>query len=101
MGFDNNEVNVLMKEIFHNISWNDITENSNKVITFTIYGHESIYRTTIYGVTYLPPDYAMIIVGANSGINHMTKEHMAICLSFKIPFFIIVTKIDICPPNTK
>ena len=47
----------------------------------------------------MPPDYAMIIVGANNGINHMTKEHMAICLSFKIPFFIVVTKIDMCPKN--
>ncbi len=99
MGFDNNGKCVNERN-FHNISWNDITENSNKVITFTdLCGHEKYLRTTIYGVTSVPPDYAMIIVGANSGINHMTKEHMAICLSFKIPFFIVITKIDICPPN--
>jgi len=33
------------------------------------------------------------------GISRMTKEHLGITLALKIPFFIIITKIDICPPN--
>ena len=29
----------------------------------------------------------------------MTKEHMGITLALKIPFFIVLTKIDLCPQN--
>lgn len=29
----------------------------------------------------------------------MTKEHLGITVALKIPFFIVVTKQDICPPN--
>ena len=40
-----------------------------------------------------------IALGANMGITHMTKEHIALCLSFKIPFFVVFTKIDIAPES--
>ena len=33
------------------------------------------------------------------GINHMTREHIGICINLKIPFIILVTKIDIVPIN--
>ena len=33
------------------------------------------------------------------GISNMTKEHIALSLLLKIPFFILLTKIDICPTN--
>jgi GTPase len=33
------------------------------------------------------------------GISKMTKEHLGITLSLKIPFFIVLTKIDMCPVN--
>lgn len=29
----------------------------------------------------------------------MTKEHMGITIALKIPFFIVLTKIDLCPDN--
>jgi GTPase len=45
----------------------------------------------------LAPDYAMIVVGANMGVSRMTKEHMGISLALKLPFFIVVTKIDMTP----
>ena len=45
------------------------------------------------------PDFAMIIIGANMGISRMTKEHLGIALALKIPFFIVITKIDIAPEN--
>lgn len=41
----------------------------------------------------------MIIVGSNMGIPKMTKEHLGISLFLKIPFMIILTKIDIAPQN--
>lgn len=29
----------------------------------------------------------------------MTREHIGICLALNIPFFIVITKSDFCPPN--
>ena len=29
----------------------------------------------------------------------MTREHLGIIKALKIPFFIVLTKTDICPPN--
>ena len=29
----------------------------------------------------------------------MTKEHIGLCLFLKIPFFVVLTKIDIAPQN--
>lgn len=33
------------------------------------------------------------------GIQKMTKEHIGLCLFLKIPFFVVLTKIDIAPEN--
>jgi GTPase len=42
----------------------------------------------------------MIIIAANSGsIPTMTLEHMNTCYALGIPFFIVLTKIDIAPEN--
>jgi len=53
----------------------------------------------MFGLTALVPDYSMIIIGANMGVSKMTKEHLGITVALKIPFFIVVTKIDIAPDN--
>lgn len=41
----------------------------------------------------------MIVAGANVGIQRMTKEHLGIALALRVPVFIVVTKIDIAPPD--
>jgi GTPase len=51
----------------------------------------------MFGLVGLCPDYAMIVIGSNMGISRMTKEHLGITLALKIPFFIVLTKIDMCP----
>ena len=62
-------------------------------------GHEKYLKTTLFGLIGLLPDYAMIIVGSNMGISKMTIEHINISLALRIPFFVVITKIDICPKN--
>lgn len=42
----------------------------------------------------LIPDYCLIVVGANFGLSRMTKEHLGIAVVLKIPFFIVLTKVD-------
>ncbi|MEM2637458.1 MAG: GTP-binding protein [Candidatus Korarchaeota archaeon] len=71
-----------------------------KIITLIdLAGHEKYLRTTIFGVTGSQPDYSMLVVGGNMGVLPLTKEHMAISLSLKIPLFIVITKIDITPEH--
>ncbi|KAA3676957.1 uncharacterized protein DEA37_0014854 [Paragonimus westermani] len=45
------------------------------------------------------PDYAMFMVGANAGVIGMAKEHLGLALALGVPVFVVVTKIDMCPPN--
>lgn len=86
--------------IITNSSWIDTAKKSVKIISFfDLAGHEKYLRTTIYGLSSIYPDYCMIMIGANMGINHMTREHVGLCLNLKIPFVIVVTKIDIVPQN--
>jgi GTPase len=78
-------------------SWTDIVRESSKIITFyDLCGHEKYLKTTIVGLTSQFPDLVLILVGANMGLSHMTKEHIFLCLSLHIPFLIVITKIDIC-----
>jgi elongation factor 1-alpha len=99
MGFDK-EGSVVNIKLDKNNAWNDISCRSSKLISFyDLAGHEKYLRTTIHGLSSLYPDYCLIMVGANMGINHMTREHIGLCINLKIPFIILVTKIDIVPTN--
>ena len=101
MGFDKNG-NIINDKLERSNStvWSEIASKSAKVISFyDLAGHEKYLRTTIYGLTSLYPDYCLIMIGANMGINHMTREHIGLCINLKIPFIILVTKIDIVPEN--
>lgn len=33
------------------------------------------------------------------GVIGMTKEHLGLALALNVPVFVVVTKIDMCPPN--
>ena len=72
----------------------------NKVISFIdLAGHEKYLKTTIFGVTGLFPDYGIVVIGANTGITKLTKEHLGILIYLKIPFIITITKIDLAPTH--
>jgi len=62
-------------------------------------GHAKYLKTTLFGMTGHHPDYAMLVVGANMGFIGMTKEHLGITLALKMPAIMVVTKVDMCPPN--
>ncbi len=38
-------------------------------------------------------------MNANAGLQRMTREHIGIAIALRIPIVIVITKIDICPPN--
>ena len=83
------------------ISWPEIVQNSSKIISFfDLAGHKKYLKTTILGLSSTIPDICFITVGSNRGILPMTKEHIFLCVTLKIPFVILLTKIDItesCP----
>lgn len=99
MGYDKNG-NIINAKLDKQSAWADIASQAVKLISFfDLAGHEKYLRTTIYGLSSLFPDYCLIMIGANMGVNHMTREHIGLCLNLKIPFIILVTKIDIVPEN--
>lgn len=71
-------------------------ETEKSIIGFIdLAGHEKYLKTTISGLNGHFIDYSMVTIGVDRGIIGMTKEHLAIALSLKIPVFIVITKIDI------
>lgn len=71
-----------------------------KLVTFVdLAGHERYLKTTMFGMTGHQPDYAMLMIGANMGVIGMTKEHLGVAAALRLPFFLVVTKTDICPAN--
>mgnify|MGYP003705971985 CR=1 FL=1 len=87
--YDNNTLRMIDKQ--------NMIRNSSKTVTlYDLAGHEKYLRTTLFGMSSSIPDYAMVVISANNGIQRMTKEHIGICLALKIPFFVVMTRIDIC-----
>jgi GTPase len=71
---------------------------NTKVVSFIdLAGHEKYLKTTIFGVTGLFPDYGIVVIGANTGITKLTREHLGILLYLKVPFIIAITKVDLAP----
>jgi GTPase len=62
-------------------------------------GHEKYLRTTVFGLLSSSPNYCLLMVAANNGLIGMSKEHLGIALALNVPVMVVVTKIDICPPN--
>lgn len=80
------------------ISMGDLKIGDDKVVSLIdLAGHQKYLKTTVFGVTGLFPDRGIIVIGANTGITSLTKEHIGLMICIKIPFMIIITKIDMAP----
>jgi GTPase len=81
----------------NNDSWEDIVQKSTKIVSFyDLCGHEAYLKTTILGIAATYPDFSFVCISANNGISRITKEHIFLCVTLKIPFVILLTKVDIC-----
>ncbi|XP_026135042.1 GTP-binding protein 2-like isoform X2 [Carassius auratus] len=75
----------------------EICESASKMITFIdLAGHHKYLKTTIFGLTSYCPDFAMLVVSANTGIAGTTREHLGLAMALKVPIFIVVSKVDLC-----
>ncbi|KAI1273623.1 P-loop containing nucleoside triphosphate hydrolase protein [Xylaria sp. FL0933] len=100
MGFDTTGNVITSDTPGRKLSWEEIGKRSAKVITFTdLAGHERYLRTTVFGLLSSSPNYCLLMVAANNGLIGMSKEHLGIALALNVPIMVVVTKIDICPPN--
>lgn len=82
------------------LSWEEIGKRSAKVISFSdLAGHERYLRTTVFGLLSSGPNYCLLMVAANNGLIGMSKEHLGIALALNVPVMVVITKIDICPPQ--
>jgi hypothetical protein len=53
--------------------WQTVFSRADKSVTLVdLCGHERYLKTTVFGLTGMLPDYAMLIVGANMGVSRMT-----------------------------
>jgi GTPase len=100
MGFDTTGQVIVSDTPGRKLSWEEIGKRSAKVITFTdLAGHERYLRTTVFGLLSSSPNYCLLMVAANNGLIGMSKEHLGIALALNVPVMVVVTKIDICPPQ--
>lgn len=73
---------------------------NTKVTSFLdLAGHAKYLKTTMFGVTGMFPDYGIVVIGANTEITKLTREHLGILLYLNIPFIITITKIDLTPKD--
>ncbi|KAI9837282.1 MAG: hypothetical protein M1819_000356 [Sarea resinae] len=100
MGFDTHGEVVASNVPGRKLSWEEIGKRSAKVISFTdLAGHERYLRTTVFGLLSSEPNYCLLMVAANNGLVGMSKEHLGIALALNVPVMVVITKIDICPPQ--
>ena len=100
MGFDTKGAVVSSAVAGRKLSWEEIGNRSAKVISFTdLAGHERYLRTTVFGLLSSSPNYCLLMVAANNGLIGMSKEHLGIALALNVPVMVVITKIDICPPQ--
>lgn len=94
------KVRVPNKKLFNKDEYINKLGHNKKIISFMdLAGHEKYLKTTVFGVTGMFPDYGLLIIGANTGITRLTKEHLGILLYLKIPIVIVITKVDMAPDH--
>lgn len=77
----------------------EVSDLSTKLISFMdLAGHRRYMRTTIQAVSGYAPHFIALVI-ASGNLNQMTIENLQIIKAFKIPFFVVLTKIDLVSPE--
>lgn len=80
------------------ISTHYMTRNKGeKVIELiNLCGQQKYLKNTLYGMSGMYADYGILLVNINKGLTDMGIEHLNIMVHLNIPFFIVITKMDLC-----
>jgi GTPase len=74
--------------------WMEVVSNSDRNVTLIdLCGHERYLKTTVSGLTGLSPDLCLLVVGANMGVQLMTREHISVACALQIPLVVVVSKV--------
>ncbi|KAG5681741.1 hypothetical protein PVAND_011150 [Polypedilum vanderplanki] len=100
LGFDENGNVINYKNKYNEMMTAEkIGERSKKLISFMdLAGHRRYMKTTIQAVSGYAPHFISLVIASGS-LNQMTIENLQIIKAFKIPFFVILTKIDMISPH--
>ncbi|VEN60060.1 unnamed protein product, partial [Callosobruchus maculatus] len=83
------------------ITAEEICDTSTKLVTFLdLAGHKKYIRTTIQGLSGYSPHHAMLVISSTAGAVGMAHEHLTIAVALNVPFFIVITKIDLVEPTS-
>lgn len=97
LGFDNcgNIINYGNNEC----TAEEISDRSSKLISFMdLAGHRRYMRTTVQAISGYSPHFIGMVIAAGN-LNQMSIENLTLIKAFKIPFFVVLTKIDLVSPD--
>jgi GTPase len=77
----------------------DIPDKNQALTIIDLCGQADYFKTTTFGLSGYFPDYSFLIVSANRGVLPMTVQHIRILVSLSIPILIVITHVDITPPD--
>ncbi len=67
----------------------------DKILNFyDLAGNEKYLKTTIKGISHYKPNHCILTVDAAGDNDNVLFQHITLCYKYKIPFIIIITKID-------
>ncbi len=67
----------------------------DKILNFyDLAGNVKYLKTTIKGISHYKPNYCILTVDAAGDNDNILFQHITLCYNYKIPFIIIITKID-------
>ena len=72
-----------------------VVAHADKIISFVdAVGHEAWLYSTIRGLVGQSLDYGLLVVAADDGVTHLTKEHLGLMLAMNLPIIFCITKVD-------
>ncbi|MHC1587263.1 MAG: GTPBP1 family GTP-binding protein [Candidatus Syntropharchaeia archaeon] len=93
-GFENGRV-IHLKNPLSKQEKASVVKRANKLVSFVdTVGHEPWLRTTIRGIVGQKLDYGLLVVAADDGVTHVTREHLGILAAMDLQTIIAITKID-------
>ena len=60
-------------------------------------GSERYLKTTVLGLSAGEPDYILLLVDAERGLERMTREHLGVALALHLPLCVVISRVDAAP----
>ncbi|MBI4363144.1 MAG: GTP-binding protein [Euryarchaeota archaeon] len=100
LGFRNGGEVLRLRDPFSKPDRARVAAESERLVSFVdTVGHEPWLRTTIRGIVGQKLDYGLLVVAADDGVTHITREHLGILLAMELPTLVVLTKVDRATPR--